>query len=73
MGRFTRDVLGVVEIEQDLSQEYEAIFRIQLLVISTSTALMGVLYVVLIFVVKRGEGIIQKRAMERLRLKEFFG
>jgi signal transduction histidine kinase len=70
MGRFTRDVLGVVEIEQDLSQEYEAIFRIQLLVISTSTALMGVLYVVLIFVVKRGEGIIQKRAMERLRLKE---
>jgi signal transduction histidine kinase len=31
---------------------------------------MGALFVVLIFVVKRGEGIIQKRAMERLRLKE---
>jgi len=31
---------------------------------------MGALLVVLIFVVKRGEGIIQKRAMERLRLKE---
>jgi signal transduction histidine kinase len=70
MGRFTRDVLGVVEIEQDLSEEYEAIFRIQILVISTSTALMGALYVVLIFVVKRGESIIQRRAMERLRLKE---
>jgi signal transduction histidine kinase len=70
MGRFTSDVLGIVEIEQDLSQEYEAIFRIQILVISTSTVLMGVLYVVLIFVVKRGEGIIQKRAMERLQLKE---
>jgi signal transduction histidine kinase len=63
-------VLGVIEIEQDLSLEYEAFFRIQILVISTSTALMGALYVVLIFVVKRGEGIIQKRAMERLRLKE---
>ncbi len=70
MGRFRHDVLGVVEIEQDMSQEYEAIFRIQILVISTSTVLMGVLYVVLIFVVKRGEGIIQKRAMERLQLKE---
>jgi signal transduction histidine kinase len=70
MGRFRNDVLGVVEIEQDMSQEYEAIFKIQILVISTSTVLMGVLYVVLIFVVKRGEGIIQKRAMERLQLKE---
>ncbi len=69
-GGFTADVLGVIEIEQNLSLEYEAIFRIQILVISTSTALMGALYVVLIFVVKRGEGIIQTRAMERLRLKE---
>jgi signal transduction histidine kinase len=70
LGTFTRDVLGVVEIEQDLSQEYEAIFRIQILVISTSTVLLGVLFVVLIFVVKRGEGIIQTRAMERMQLKE---
>ncbi len=70
VGRFTPDVLGVIEIEQDLSLEYEAIFRIQILVISTSTALMGALYVLLIFVVKRGEGIIEKRAMERLLLKE---
>jgi signal transduction histidine kinase len=69
-GRFTRDVLGVVELEQDLSQEYKAIFRIQILVITTSTALMGALFVVLIFVVKRGEGIIQRRAMERMQLKE---
>ena len=68
--RFTRDVLGVVEIEQDLSQAYKTIFRIQIWVVITSTVLMGALFVVLIFVVKRGEGIIQKRAMERLRLKE---
>jgi len=68
--RFTRDVLGVVEIEQDLSQAYKTIFRIQIWVVITSTVLMGALFVVLIFVVKRGEGIIQKRAMERMRLKE---
>ena len=69
-GRFTQDVLGVVEFEQDLSEAYKTIIRIQILVVLTSTVLMGALFVVLIFVVKRREGIIQKRAMERLRLKE---
>jgi signal transduction histidine kinase len=73
LGSFTRDVLGVVEIEQDLSGAYKDIFKIQILAVITSTALMGALLVVLIYVVKRGEGIIQKRAMERLRLKERLG
>jgi len=31
---------------------------------------MGALFVVLVFVVKRGESIIEKRAAERMRLKE---
>jgi two-component system sensor histidine kinase HydH len=70
LGRFTGDVLGVVELVQDLSEDYKAIFKIQILVVITCTVLMGALFVVLIFVVKRGESIIQKRAMERLRLKE---
>jgi signal transduction histidine kinase len=68
--RITGPVLGVVEVVQDLSEDYQTIFRIQILVVITCTVLMGALLVVLIFVVKRGEGIIQKRAMERLRLKE---
>ncbi len=68
--RITGPVLGVVEIVQDLSPDYQTIFRIQILVVITCAVLMGALLVVLIFVVKRGEGIIQKRAMERLRLKE---
>jgi signal transduction histidine kinase len=63
-------VLGVVEIVQDLSEDYQTIFRIQILVVITCAVMMGALFVVLIFVVKRGEGIIQKRARERLRLKE---
>ncbi len=66
----TGPVLGVFEIVQDLSTDYQAIFRTQILGVITNTVLMGALFVVLIFVVKRGEGIIQKRAMERLRLKE---
>jgi len=68
--RITGPVLGVVEVVQDLSEDYQAIFRIQILVVITCTVMMGMLFVVLIFVVKRGEGIIQKRALERLRLKE---
>jgi len=70
LGKFSERVLGVVEIVQDLSEDYKTIFRIQILVILTCTVLMGALFVVLVFVVKRGESIIQKRAMERLRLKE---
>jgi two-component system sensor histidine kinase HydH len=63
-------VLGVIEIIQDLSGEYRTIFDFQMLVIGTGTGVMGLLFVVLIFVVKRGEGIIQARAQERMRLKE---
>jgi signal transduction histidine kinase len=70
LGRLTGPVLGVVEVVQDLSKDYLTIFSIQILVVITCTVVMGALLVVLIFVVKRGEGIIQKRAMERLRLKE---
>ena len=70
LARITGPVLGVVEVVQDLSEDYNTIFRIQILVLITCTILMGVLLVILIYVVKRGEGIIQKRAMERMRLKE---
>lgn len=70
LGKISGQILGVIEIAQDLSEDYKTIFQIQILVIITSTLLMGALFVVLVFVVKRGEGIIQRRAMERLRLKE---
>jgi signal transduction histidine kinase len=70
LGRITDPVLGIVEIVQDLSEDYQTIFRIQILVVITCTVLMGALFVVLVYVVKRGEGIIEQRADERLRLKE---
>lgn len=63
-------VLGVVEIIQDLSTDYQDIFRFQGLVISTICIVMSILLLVLIFVVKKGENIIEKRALERMRLKE---
>jgi signal transduction histidine kinase len=63
-------VLGVIEIVLDLSEEYKTIFQFQTRIIFTGTAVMGILFLVLLFVVKRGETIFEKRAEERLRLKE---
>ncbi len=63
-------VLGVVEIIQDLSSDYRKIFKFQLLVISTISVVMGILLLILIYVVKRGEDIIERRAIERIRLKD---
>ena len=63
-------VLGVIEIIQDLTQDYKTIFDFQIRVILTSTVVMGVLFFVLLLIVKRGENIFEKRAQERIRLKE---
>lgn len=63
-------VLGVVEIVQNLSKNYKDIFKLQILVISTCSFVMGILLLVLIFVVRQGELILKKRAEERLRLEE---
>jgi two-component system, NtrC family, sensor histidine kinase HydH len=63
-------VLGVVEIRQNLYSEYRKIFKFQVLVICTISVVMGILLLTLIFVVKRGESIIEKRAFERIRLKD---
>jgi two-component system sensor histidine kinase HydH len=70
LSRISGPVLGVVEIVQDLTQDYKEIFDFQIRVVITASVVMGVLFLVLLFVVKRGEGIIEKRAQERLRLIE---
>jgi len=66
-------ILGVFEIVQDLSEDYRTITHFKYSVIVTSVVIMGVLFLVLRLVVKRGEEIIQKRARERLLLKEKLG
>ena len=66
-------ILGVFEIVQDLSEDYRTITHFKYSVIVTSVVIMGVLFFILRLVVKRGEEIIQKRARERLLLKEKLG
>ncbi len=68
--RISGPVLGVVELVQDISEDYHTILNFQLLVIVTSTVVMCILIGILIYVVQRGEGIIQQRTQEHLTLKE---
>lgn len=63
-------VLGVVEIVQDVSDDYKAVFKLQGLIIGSCFLVMGLLFIVLRFVVKHGEKIIERRAEERLNLEE---
>ena len=63
-------VLGVLEITQDLTEEYKTIFKFQIFVVMTSTLVMCLLLLILILVVKRGENIIHQRALERRKLEE---
>jgi signal transduction histidine kinase len=63
-------ILGVFEIVQDISEDYQTITDFKYRIIITSAVVMSLLFFVLRYVVKRGEQIIQKRAQERLLLKE---
>jgi len=63
-------VLGVVEIVQDVSKDYQKIFGLQVMVTITCCIVMGILFIILIFVVKQGENIIDRRNQEQLKLEE---
>ena len=63
-------VLGVVEIVRDVSDDYKKVFKLQGLVIGSCFIVMGLLFIILLFVVRHGEKIIEHRAEERLKLEE---
>jgi len=63
-------VLGVVEIVRDVSDDYKKVFKLQWLIVGSCFIIMGILFMVLRFVVKHGEKILERRAEERLKLEE---
>ena len=63
-------VIGVIEIVRDISHDYQQVFRLQGLIVASCAGVMGLLFIILRFVVKHGEKIIEHRAEERLRLEE---
>ncbi|MCP3953420.1 MAG: two-component sensor histidine kinase, partial [Desulfobacterales bacterium] len=70
VSRLSGPVLGAIEIKLDLTEEYKTIFNFQIRVVMTSAIVMIGLFLVLLLIVKKGEAIIERRALERLRLKE---
>jgi signal transduction histidine kinase len=66
----TGPVIGVIEIVQNISEDYKTIFSFQVLVVLTITLVMAILFLTLTFIVKKGEDIIELRAREQIRLKE---
>lgn len=70
---FTRDtsyVVGILEIEQDMSADYDSIIRFQGVIIVTSALIMSALFAALRFLVTRADRIIEARAEERRRLEK---
>jgi len=64
------NVIGVIEIVRDVSDDYQQVFKLQGLIVASCATIMAILFLVLRFVVKYGERIIEQRAEERLRLEE---
>lgn len=68
-----QEIMGTVavfEIIQDISTDYEKIFGFQWIVVLSVTIFVAMLLSTLLFFARRAEKIIERRAMERLRLRE---
>ncbi len=64
------DVGGVFELIQDLTEQYESIVKFQFFIFGLSTLIMGLIFVALLLIVHKAEGIIEQRAKERLKLED---
>lgn len=70
LSQSTDVIMGVIEVEQVLSADLEAIIRLQGIIIVTSVLIMGAMFAVLQFIVARADRIIEDRATERRRLEK---
>jgi signal transduction histidine kinase len=64
-----RYILGVFELIQDLSQEYDSIVKFQYLIFGLSILIMGLIFVALLLIVHKAEKIIEERANEQRELE----
>jgi len=63
-------IMGVMEITQDLSGDYTAIVRLQGRIIFVSSLVMFILFLVLLIIVSRAGKIMERRVRERLSLEQ---
>lgn len=72
-GERSGEIMGVIEVVQDLSLDLRAIIELQARIILLSLLIMGVLFAILGVIVVRANRIMAQRARERLRLEEKLG
>ena len=63
-------IMGVIEIAKDLSKDYTAILKLQGRIMIVSAVVMLILFLVLRIIVLRAGNILERRMVERIRLKE---
>jgi len=66
----TDEIMGVTKVVQDLSDDMEAILRLQLTIIVVSILIMGTLFFILTQIVTKADQINEARAQERRRLED---
>lgn len=69
-GKQTGDIMGVVEVTQNLSDDLQAIIELQARIIVFSFGIMAVLSTILGFIVVKANRIMGRRAAERIVLEE---
>jgi two-component system sensor histidine kinase HydH len=60
--------LGVFELNQDMSKQNESIVRFRLIVFGLSVLIMGLIFLSLLLIVHKAQGMIERRAQEQNRL-----
>lgn len=63
-------IMGVFELIQDLSKQYEDIVKFQYLIFGLSILIMGFIFLALLLIVHKAERIIEQRAKEQRELEE---
>ncbi len=64
-----KEIFGVFELIQDMTQEYRSIVKLQYLIFGLSILIMGLIFVALILIVHKAERIIEERAREQMELE----
>ena len=60
---------GYSNLTQDLTQEYQSVVKLQYLIFGLSILIMALIFVALLLIVRKAEGIIEKRAKEQIELE----
>jgi two-component system, NtrC family, sensor histidine kinase HydH len=63
-------VAGVFEIILDITEQYKATVKLQYRIFGLSTLIMVFVFLALLFIVKKAEGVIEQRAREQRELSE---